>query len=161
MTKSSDGCEFISAMANLALLVALLAGVAQGFAPPATRLALVSRSACVSATPRADSAAVRCQEDAPRNERLGLVDRSKDPFGVVRVVLYSCFGVAGVAGCGIALMQGDMGNLVVNAGVTAVGVGIFLFDRSMSKKLSDQNAELVDALGGEEIYAEGADEEGN
>ena len=77
-------------------------------------------------------------------EQLDLVERASDPFRVIRVVLYVTFGVSGIAGCGIAVSQMGkdpvtaMSNLAVNGAVLAGGVGLFLFDRSVTAKLREK-----------------------
>ena len=77
-------------------------------------------------------------------EKLALVERAGDPFRAVRVVLYVTFGIAGLAGVVTALLQmgsdpsGAMGNLAVNGGVLAAGVGVFFFDKTVTDKLREQ-----------------------
>ena len=81
---------------------------------------------------------------AVSSEQIDLVERASDPFGIIRVVLYVTFGISGIAGIGIAASQmGEdpgkaMSNLAVNAAVLAGGVGIFLFDRSLTAKLREK-----------------------
>lgn len=81
---------------------------------------------------------------AVSSEQVDLVERASDPFGIIRVVLYVTFGISGIAGIGIAASQmGEdpgkaMSNLAVNAAVLAGGVGIFLFDRSVTAKLREK-----------------------
>ena len=65
-------------------------------------------------------------------------------FRVIRAVLYVTFGIVGIAGCGVAVMQmgsdpaGSLGDLAVNSAVTAAGVGIFFFDRSVTANLREK-----------------------
>ena len=81
---------------------------------------------------------------AVSSEQIDLVERASDPFGIIRVVLYVTFGISGIAGIGIAASQmgedpgKSMSNLAVNAAVLAGGVGIFLFDRSLTAKLREK-----------------------
>ena len=84
-------------------------------------------------------------EDSPGDKatdrQIDLVERASDPFRVVRVVVYATFGVAGLAGVGIALFQmgKDPGaaieNLAINAAVLGAGVGVFIFDRKVTADL--------------------------
>ena len=76
--------------------------------------------------------------EPPDEQQVDLVDRASDPFRVIRVVLYVTFGIAGFAGCGIAISNGEFGNLAINAVVLAGGVGIFLFDRSVTAGLREK-----------------------
>lgn len=84
------------------------------------------------------------------DEKLALVERAGDPFRAVRVVLYVTFGIAGLAGVVTSLMQmGDspgnaMGNLAVNGGVLAAGVGVFFVDQSVTAKLREQTKKELD-----------------
>ena len=98
------------------------------------------------------------------SRQVDLVERASDPFRIVRVVLYATFGIAGIAGCGIAVSQvgsdpSAMKNLAVNAAVTAGGVAIFLFDRSVTASLREKaEAELKSPfLKGDVLLAEDED----
>ena len=76
--------------------------------------------------------------EAPDGRQVDLVDRASDPFRIVRTVLYVTFGVAGLAGCGIAISKGEFMNAAINAIVLGAGVGLFLFDRSITAGLREK-----------------------
>ena len=107
-------------------------------------------------------------QDSPANKERAtdLIERANDPFRVVRVIVYVTFGVAGIAGCGIAVSQmgsnpgNSLGNLAVNALVLAVGVGVFFFDQSVTKSLREKMEKEMEnpyLKGGVESYMEGAE----
>ena len=103
-----------------------------------------------TASARVSAASIRCQEVEEEDEikvdarQLDLVERASDPFRVVRVILYSTFGIAGVAGVGVALFQMGknpsvaMGNLATNAGVLAAGVAVFFLDQKVTADLREK-----------------------
>ena len=78
------------------------------------------------------------QKDVQKEARTELVDRASDPFRVVRTFIYVTFGIAGTVGIGLAIFQGDMGNVAVNAAVLAAGVGVFFLDRSLTASLREK-----------------------
>ena len=62
------------------------------------------------------------QQVAPTNEaEVELVERAQDPFRAVRFVLYGIFSLVGLAGVGIAVSQGEIGDAAINAAVLAGG----------------------------------------
>ena len=133
------------------LLGGLLAPSADAFAfvarAPSSRLRLLSARMLADAPEENDQpvapAATRTTT-TPAAEQVDLVDRAQDPFRVVRVVLYVAFGITGLAGVAISAtkMGADpskaLGDLAVNAAVLAGGVGILLFDRSVTAKLREK-----------------------
>ena len=136
--------------------------LASGSAPtlaPGSALTLAPLAARArSVAPRfARGQPIVCQAEGPTDvaektelevseDQIDLVERASDPFRVIRVVLYVTFGIAGLAGCAIAVSQMGkdpgqaMSNLAVNGAVLAGGVGIFIFDKSVTSKLREKAA---------------------
>ena len=120
------------------LLIASISLVAPATRPaslhrPVVQRPLVVQQSLVSRQPLARSHIVM-EEPNLDEQRLEAVSRSGDPFRAIRYVLYGIFGLVGVAGVGVGLMQGDVQNAGINAGV-AVGAGARVEDAGRLRSL--------------------------
>ena len=116
---------------------------------PVVQRPLVAQRPLVSQQPHARSHIVM-EEPNLDEQRLEAVSRSGDPFRAIRYVLYGIFGLVGVAGVGVGLMQGDVQNAGINAGV-AVGAGALYFvDQQATGALKEKTREEIEnpMLGG-------------
>ena len=84
------------------------------------------------------------QDDELSAKQLEVVAEASDPFRYVRTTLYGIFSVVGLAGVGIAVFQGDMANVGVNAGVLVGGVAAFVLDQKFQEMLQDKVKQEMD-----------------
>ena len=119
---------------------------------PVVQRPLVVQQPLVSQLPQQPLARSHIVMEEPNldEQRLEAVSRSGDPFRAIRYVLYGIFGLVGVAGVGVGLMQGDVQNAGINAGV-AVGAGALYFvDQQATGALKEKTREEIEnpMLGG-------------
>ena len=84
------------------------------------------------------------QDEELSAKQLEVVAEASDPFRFVRTTLYGIFSVVGLAGVGIAVFQGDMANVGVNAGVLVGGVAAFVLDQKFQEMLQDKVKQEMD-----------------
>ena len=84
------------------------------------------------------------QDEELSAKQLEVVAEASDPFRFVRTTLYAIFSVVGLAGVGIAVFQGDMANVGVNAGVLVGGVAAFFLDQKFQEMLQDKVKQEMD-----------------
>ena len=89
-------------------------------------------------------AGVSEQDEELSAKQLEVVAEASDPFRFVRTTLYGIFSVVGLAGVGIAVFQGDMANVGVNAGVLVGGVAAFFLDQKFQEMLQDKVKQEMD-----------------
>eukprot|EP00320_Phaeocystis_rex_P020292 CAMPEP_0119069568 /NCGR_PEP_ID=MMETSP1178-20130426/24312_1 /TAXON_ID=33656 /ORGANISM="unid sp, Strain CCMP2000" /LENGTH=151 /DNA_ID=CAMNT_0007051343 /DNA_START=23 /DNA_END=478 /DNA_ORIENTATION=- len=77
-------------------------------------------------------------------QQLEVAAGASDPFRFVRQIIYGIFSVVGLAGAGIAVMQGDMANAGVNAAVLVGGGVAFVLDMKFQDMLQAKVKEELD-----------------